>query len=675
MTSWFHETPAILLALTLLVAPGLLLAVCLRFRWWDAAALSVPLSLGVLAAADELSIKGKIGWGLPVVGLATVISAVVCLAFTWVRGRFGSRRQHEAAVASIDVWSRVHHYVAAVVTLGAAVVGAVAVARGIGTPSTINQTFDGVFHVNSINVVAHLHSAAPGLFTNLTNPHAGHGFYPPTFGALGGLLVMATGISPIVAANVLAVVIAVLWPVSVSIAVRRLARPSVFGYSIAMVGAVTIGLFPALLLRFGTLWPNALSYLALPGALVILVRLLGLDRSDDDAPDPHGRLDWWASAFVAIIALVGLVFSHPGVIFLAFYLAVPAVIWFGWRRFNVRMSPPRTSQITRGAAIVVAVLVVFVGLVLVADQTSTVTSMRHQYWPPTVTWYGAIGEILTLASYLSYANAAMAALVLVGVYTALKTGIGRYVVTGYAVLAVLTVFCASVQSSVTMRFTDFWFNDPNRLFAALPALALPLVALGADQMKTLVARAATWVAERGGARRRFVASPVVSVVVICAAIIGLQAGFGTGQITHTVAQSYGQAYHVIVNDAEAAMFKRLAHEVPEGQSIAGDPFTGEVLAGILSGRTSAYPSFSSPKGADQQLVALSFSSYRTDPAACAAVKRLKIAVVIGGPHFFEENHKLFRAFRGFRNVATVPGLTLIDSGGGAEAFRVGPCTG
>lgn len=677
MSTWLSATPEILLALAILTLPGLVLAVCLRFRPWDALALSVPLSLGALAFANELSVKAKIHWGLPVLAEATVALAIGCLVCAWLGAWFIARRGAATTGSTAGAsWTINQHAIAAAVTLLAALAGAVAVARGIGTTHSLNQTFDGAFHVNSINAVAQHRLASPSFIGSLTNPGLSGGFYPPTFGAVGGLVVIYTGINPVDAANIVALAMAVLWPLTVSIAIRRIARPTLFGYSIAMVGTVTVGLFPALLLRFGTLWPNALSYLALAPALVVMLRLLGLDRDADDGDAQQGdRLPWWPSLVAAVIALAGLLFAHPGAAFLLLYLAMPLLLWLGWRRFVVEAAVGPGNKALRAIAVTVFIGLLFVGIVWGAYRVATIASVRHQYWPPVESWDQAVGQVLLLGSHLSAPNAAMAVLVLVGLWQALRSARGRYLIAGYLIIATLAVLSAAIETPSTMRWTGFWYNDPYRLFAALPVVVIPLIALGADALRAHTGEGIEGLLARGGLHwnARYLSVGVASGLAICLGILVLQGGLGTRKVSNVVAMSYGRAPHQMVNPAEAAMFRRLAKEIPPGTAIAGDPFTGEVLAGVLSGHPIIYETFGQPKIADRALVGLRFRDYRTDPAVCAAVKRLNIGVVVTGRHFFMENHNRRQWYRGFEKMASIPGLTLIDSGGGASAYRVGSC--
>lgn len=674
MSSWLHATPQILLAVGILAVPGLVVGLSLRLRLWDAVGLSAPLSLGVLALANEGASHAGIRWGLPVIVGTTMVVAALCLACVLLFDRSRGRATSAGARADAAGWAGWQHGIAALVTLGAAVVGAIAVARGIGTPHSLNQTFDGVFHVNSINAIAQHHSAATSVIAGVTNPGLPGGFYPPTFGGAGGLLVIYGGVNAIEAANIMAVAMTAVWPLTLSIAVRRFARPRVFGYSIAMVGAVTVALFPALLLRFGTLWPNALSYLALAPALVVLLRLLALDGAGRGEP-PADRLPLLATWIAAAISIPGLALAHPGAVYLVFYLAIPALIWVGWHRFVIQSTAGPHKRALAGVATVGVVGVLFVGVVWASSHISSIESVRHQYWPPVERWDQAIGQVLLLGSPLNPPNLALAVLALSGAFVALRSPIGRYLLASFVIVAAMAVATSAIQTHATMRWTGFWYNDPYRLFAALAAIVAPLVALGADELRSQLAVGIGRLEGAGVLRwpSRYLSASVAGGLVVCVGIVGLQGGLGTRKISNVVSSSYANAPHHLVNAGEAAMFERLKTKIPAGMTIAGDPFTGEALAGVLSGHPVIYATFGQPRVPDRQLVAAEFSAYQESRDVCAAVKRLKIAVVITGRHYFMENANRHRWFAGFDRLAHTPGLTKIDSGGGATAYRVGNC--
>ncbi|HWU32148.1 MAG TPA: DUF6541 family protein, partial [Marmoricola sp.] len=136
MDDWLKVFPQFLFMLAIFALPGLLVALSLRFRLWDAIGLSVPLTLGVLGVANVVSTRGALSWGMPLVSSTTAV--MIALGGMWSIGRafWLGRRPGRIAPSVRDVdgerWSRRQQIIAAAVTLGAALIGAFVVARGIG---------------------------------------------------------------------------------------------------------------------------------------------------------------------------------------------------------------------------------------------------------------------------------------------------------------------------------------------------------------------------------------------------------------------------------------------------------------------------------------------------------------------------------------------------------------
>lgn len=668
----------------ILALPGLLLAFCLGFRMWDAAGLCVPLGVGVLGIAIEVSARGGFAWGLPLLGSVTACLAVAALACSAVWARIGRRplvRRSATRAADGATWGPHQHWVAGLSTMVAVVVGVIVVARGFGTPHTLNQTWDGAFHINSINLIAQRHLASPGILNELTNPGAPGGFYPPVFAAVGALLMMYTPVGPATAANLTALVIVALWPLAVSIAVRRIARPTSFGYAMAMVASITVGLFPALLMEWGTVWPNALSYLLIPAALVVLLRLLGLDRSSQGLADPHGRLVWWRCLAVMAIALPGLVLAHPGALFVIFYLMGPALFWILWRKILIRVSRLWLRAVA-ALGVCAGIVGLFVGVGHAAYRINSIDVVRQMTWPPQESWRHSLARVVTLSSELTSANLAMAALVLAGIYAAAQYSRGRFLIACYAILVAVVVMADSIQTNATMFWTGYWYNDPFRLFALLPLIAVPLIAMGADMARSWVRAGVDFLVRRRVLRLGPTAVGMAAGLVVCLGVVALQGGLGTRRISDAVSVSYtnpsaavldGVRRGFLVTPGEEEMFARLRTKLPPGTVIAGNPFTGAILAGAVSGEPSIYQAFGIGAAKDLVLVAAKFNQYQSDPAVCAAVERLHVGVVVTGSIFFQADPVSLRPYAGFDHLGAVPGLTQIDSGGGAAAYLVGSC--
>ncbi|HWU32147.1 MAG TPA: DUF6541 family protein, partial [Marmoricola sp.] len=247
----------------------------------------------------------------------------------------------------------------------------------------------------------------------------------------------------------------------------------------------------------------------------------------------------------------------------------------------------------------------------------------------------------------------------------------------YCLIALLCFF-AAVQLRLTMYLTGYWYNDSPRLFAILPVVGLPLAVLGADALRRAVQQVLSRRLGRDNLswRNRRIALSTASGLVVCLGIVLLQAGLGTARVSQVVAvtnQCSGPA--CLVTQGAQKVYAQLAQTMAPEETIAGDPFTGEILAGQLAGHSAIYVTFGASKDPTAALVGLRFRYYREDHLVCAAVKTLNIGVILTGRKFHGETPEKRAPFVGF-NFGEDPasiGLTKIASGGGLTAYRVGSC--
>ncbi len=694
ITSWTAAIPPLLLAIGLLLAPGAVVAAALGFRTWDALGLAPMASIGILGLADAVSIVAGAPWGLRVILLTTGVAAVVAAAVSMATPRFinttrkvlGGRVHSEEHgwLGSIDGpppghWTRAGNIVAVASTLAAGVVTAVLISRGIGSPSAIAQTVDATTHVNGIAAVAAHRSDAPSVFHYLSNPKATGGFYPPLFHGVAACLVLYAHADPFSAANLTGVAIAAVWPLSIGVLVRQGARATPFGYSVAMAGSLVVLLFPTLMLSYGILWPNGLSILALPGCLVLVARTMHYR--------PTSTAGWWTppgrgrSGVLLVGILPGLVLAHPGAAFALLYLSAPLLALKLWN--IIARAATAKARFVRGLVIVTAVVVACLGTWLRIRSIPMIATVRAFTWNVRESVSQGVGEVVMLAAAWVSPCVPIAVMALMGLALAARRPWQLWLACDHALVGVLAVMTAAVQLPWTKALTGFWYNDSFRLFALLPLTALPLAATGAEALRN--ALELWWVRRRGkrphvrprtGWISAVVAPSTVSAVVVAVVLVAAQKPVGyhgeTSLMRTVYVPSAGQDQ--LVSPPEAAMFRRLAHEGPPGTAIAGDPFTGEVYAGLLSERPSIFPSFTVVGDPDRTLLQKHFRDFRQNPAVCAAVKRLNVGIVTSDKHIFDQSASS-DPYPGFADLGSVQGLTQIDSSGdGAVAYAVGSCS-
>lgn len=667
LLSWPQAVPELLLAAAVTVVPGLVVALALGFRREEAVGTAPALSLGVLSIADVVSTLLHVAWGLPVIAVVTLLAAAACGAVWFVVVR--PREQARPAVPHLGwCWS------AAAVSL-AVLASGLAISHGIGTPESISETFDGALHVNGIANVAAAHAAAPSVVGAAAAP-AGHApFYPPLFHAIAGLVVIVSGCTPIAAANIVAVVLAaVLWPLSMMVLVRTVVGPSRFALAFSMGAVCVISVFPGLLVSYGVLWPNALSYSILPGALALAVLLVR-----------HTRFRWVGSlqAGLALAVVVpALYYAHPGAAFALIAVGLPllgaaelGLLVLSWGRPRRRLGAICLCVLT-----VLVLWVFWEGLY----HLSSLNQVRAFYWNPRQSAAQAVGEALFLTSSLSSQVAVIGALVVVGGVWAFRYRSARWLAFSHVIVIALVVISTSTDAAIRPTLTGFWYNDGFRVAALLPLTGIPLAALGAlwtrawlvGHLRVLAAYKPISLSPtlaRGVVRW---GEPLAAVVLGIVVVALLPTTNPLSPVVSTVRFTYADFPDPLVTPDEAALYRKIAQWSPPGSDILGSPWTGAAYAGVLSGRQVVFPHMVTTNDAQRVLLMRSFDRFTTDPAVCRAVKSLHVRIVVDDSHKFDAASSGARIaqYTGLNHLATTPGLTLLGHSRTASVYRVGDCS-
>jgi hypothetical protein len=129
----------------------------------------------------------------------------------------------------------------------------------------------------------------------------------------------------------------------------------------------------------------------------------------------------------------------------------------------------------------------------------------------------------------------------------------------------------------------------------------------------------------------------------------------------------------LLDTDEVALLARVSRTVPAGQLIADNPWNGTSLAWAVGGRQTLFPHFGGYWGNDRKLIAAHLDAYRSQPAVCAAVHKLKLHWVIADPQRLKGFKKEAHAFRGVDRAVRGPGVTRVDAVGSTALYRLDAC--
>ncbi|MEO8816052.1 MAG: DUF6541 family protein [Mycobacterium sp.] len=520
----------VVIALSLLIVPGTLVAACARLNWPLAVAVGPALTYGVVGLA--IIPMGAVG--IPWNAATALVTLVVVAAAVFGLRALTSRRTVDAAPPGIAPGPTVA--VAAGVLLGALLIGWAAV-RGIPAWESIPSTWDAVWHANTVRFIMDTGQASPTHMGELRNveTHAPL-YYPSAFHALTAVLCQLTGAAPTTGYTLSALAASVwLFPVSAALLTWRLLQRVTTRWRTAVAAGTAAALsasFTAVpYVEFGTAaMPNLVAY----GIVVPAFALITATRALRD------RIP------VAVLALLGVFSVHltGGVVTVLLVTAW----WLGdalWHPLRGR----RGDTLTLAGVAAATGLLVAPQLLSVRNQVEIIAG--HSFLTHEGRKSGLRDALLPHTRHLNdfpiqYALIALAA----GGAVLL---LAKKVWWPLALWAVLVV--AIVQSSAPLGgpvgtainwFTDLFYSDPRRLAAVLTLLVTPMAGMGLAALAALLVAATRRTAE--GATGQPVARPAVWGALCAALLVAATVGLA-GHYLPRHRLLFGDKYDSVMIDA------------------------------------------------------------------------------------------------------------------------------
>lgn len=651
---WWSVLPQLIGAALLLVSPGLLVALGLRYRGFDALGLSPALSVGVIVMASTVSPFLNIRFNL--VPVAVVALALGVVAWFLSRSRKGSSTG--TAVRS-SLWRRSIPFVSA--GLATAVVGA-RVMQAVGGPEHFSQTYDAVFHLNSVKYSLDTGNASSLTIGNMT----GGGFYPAGWNAVASLVASTFALDVPSAVNIANIVIAALfWPLSCLLMSRwAIGRSPAVALAVG-IACASLGAFPLLMMDFGVLYPNLLSISVLPGSIALAAAISRVAPAwvPRDLP-----------AFLALIlSLSGLLVAHPTTFMAWLTWTAPMAAVLAWKAIRLRRG--NSQRLGRPIAALLAYCVVFLALWIVLRPPSDAS-----FWGPYHTVPQSLGEALVFSPLDLPTAWLVAPFALLGVWTCVRRPRYRWIVAVFLIFTGLFVVVSGLPiSRVRSLLTGVWYNDTYRIAALLPVIAVLLAALGLDWVcekikaspliRTVFGAGNPNPARRTALRLSIQAGGTV-LLIIGAVVLG-QLGGMNREVEQTAAKYTLSASSPLVSTDELAIIQRLHNVVPHDAVLIGNPYTGASLSYALGDRKSAQLHILSYVSPDLQEIYDRLGTVSNDPDVCRAVRSQHTYYILdfGTLEVHGGNHTP----AGLIHLDENPGVQLVDSQGNAKVYKITAC--
>ncbi|MDQ3788402.1 MAG: hypothetical protein M3422_14315, partial [Actinomycetota bacterium] len=572
--SWWQLVPAIIVSAAIIFLPGYVLVRCWRVTGLVAVGVAAPVSISLISVVAIVGHMVGLRWNVLQVVVTTLVLAVAGLVLRMVAPAALRVRAHPAKPWRAR-WPLLVHF-------GALLIPAVLLTRGLtrvfGAPDQFSQTYDNVFHLNAVRYILESGSASSLTLGGMYSNGETVGTYPAAWHDVVSLVVQVAGVSLPEAINAVNLVIgALVWPISCIFFATRVTGMRPVPVLFAGALSATFGAFPYLMVTFGVLYPFFMSLALLPAGLALVVMATGVGV--------RGGTPRWITMLLLVLALPSMAIAHPSTLLVLLLLALPVLV-VSLVRYRRRVKAiGRAAEVRYWLGVVLMVGYVCVGIVV----WMRARPGSSGWWPPIETIPQAIGKVLAAGFSSQGPTWIVLLLSLVAIGLVMRRQITWWLLGMYVIAASLYVIVAAVPVG---RFRDFvtgvWYNDPFRLAGQMPVLTLVVSVVAATWLYTV---ALDWLAAR---RPRFeplrntpTARPAaVATAFVVAAVMALFGQYSS--VNYEVAR--GATTYAISDDTavlstdELALIERLDDEIPEGDAIIGNPWTGTALAYAFSGR-------------------------------------------------------------------------------------------
>lgn len=666
--SWINALPALLTTAGLVLIPGLVIALCLRFRGFSALALAPAFSAAVVGFFGVLAGLLGVQWSVWVVLGGTAITAIAAWFLTAAPGVKDVPAGEPVALAAARAPRPAGPWRTMWIPVTAAALGAAMVVRRlmqlIGQPENFAQNFDNVFHLNAIRYVLDTGSASSLTLGELQG-EGQVGVYPAVWHSFAALTVQLTGASVPLAENSINMVSAsVIWTLSCIFLARTIFGPNpVITLVAGVLSAVQVA-FPFLLLVWGPLFPNALALSMIPLLIGIVVMIT---RGSDLSEEQPLRRSWAAGL---LLGLAGMSTAHMSSVnaLLIFVLPLLLTVWGTALRRLIR------KPVDRGK------LVTFSGLSAVGAAAAITlwTFLRPAFydsWGPSQTLGGAIGEALTNGPMGTPVNWVVTILAVSGVIYLFQIRRHRWLVASYAISVTLYVIDAGVERGFLRNFlTGNWYQDTYRLAGFLPIFATVLGAVGAWAIVQYVMKIVTAFAERfnlqAGRHSKALAGSTIAVATAGLALVGYFGPLQQFVQEKTTLYYFNDASPLLTPD-ELELVEDLDEYVPQDSVIAVNPWNGSSMAYAIGGHRVLTPHLFASADPERILISAELDSF--SPEVCEALEDENVAYVLdfGGTQVLGDSGA---EYAGVTDLSDKPGFELVTSTAAtANLYRITGC--
>lgn len=545
MAVWLTFFCFAFLGIGLVLVPGFLVLLSIGFSKQDSLMLSPAISLFLYCAAGiVLSSVGVFASWASVLAVVAAETVVLVGLVRFVLGRSRAPRDLKEQPITPHMWAYVALYLIAGLGISVFVF-----AKSLDGPYSFCTSSDYSFHISLVR--SFLDSGSFSVLHCDLYPDSIReaSFYPAAWHVFSAVLASLTG-SVTMAGNITNfIVLAFIFPMSCLALFSRLFKDNFGALVSGSVLCLSFVGFPWILLIWGQLSSNLMSFALVPSFVVLFWDLL-LSASGREA----------CMKFIALLmGASSLVFAQTNGLFTAGIFCIPLIFVFANSKLDQKKSASRLLKVLVNAGIALCLVAIW-ALAFKAPFLQSVVGVNRSF---DMSLVQALKNVLAPSfGSLQEPQPLLGVFVLIGLVAAMMKKGQRPLGFLYIGVAAIYVINDAFTGEFQHFFSGFWYNDYYRTGAMVVLVAIPLACLGVQAIVNLVGS----VFSRGGQR---VAAAVLSCALLLLNFVPLGSAFGfdPSKAVTSEKESLSQLYSM---DYSEGMTAEEWSFVEEAQGIVGD---------------------------------------------------------------------------------------------------------
>jgi hypothetical protein len=642
---WLAALPVVVVAIAIIVLPGLTLGWALGLRHVWIISLAPVLTASLVAVSALACSQLGIDWNIGVFGVSTLVLAG--LVFIMVRLADGRWPNSFA-------WGSVRH------RIGAGFWSALLTSASLLTwryvqivehPGNINQGIDTPFHLNLVRQIVDSGNGSPFAVRELMGEPSG--LYPQIWHALAALVIEVIQLPVIEAVNALNLaIVAVVWPLGVLLLVYVVVGPKPVALLGAAVASAGFFAFPFTVMQsqksdFGPLFPYMLAVTFLPPLIAVLATALRFGKS---TPMP-----WPLAVSTLGLGLSGLVSTHMSGLVAFVGLSSVFMVMAAWRSLR-KLKRTQADVFGYLQWIALWISVFSAGLIIWAVVRPWTTT-----WDPIDSLPGAAASLLLSTPTHGDVAWGLAALVLFGTLLLVGRSTERWFLASYLGAVALYIVAAAAPDQIFRQIViGAWYGDPPRLAALLPMF-----------WAVFAGMAGAWIFDKiSWPQIRWLVPMAITALAVSTIVWPTNSETTPGrERTYALAEA-----SPLLSPDELELLKRVSDHVPADAVIANNPWDGSSTAYAVADRRVLFAHAYTGSNADRLLASKELNRASPGSEACAAAERENIRFLLDfGGHYIDPQRKEVNDFPGLAGAEGSTAFVKIDQQGTAALYRFVGC--